>query len=208
MSNASTPPNSSPSHLLLVDDDRLILVTLANGLRDAGYFVSTAESADDAEAFLASGARPDLAILDVQMPGTDGLSLAQRLHDFEHVPFVMLSAYSDAPTVAKATQSGALAYMVKPIDAAQMVPTITAALLRARELRALHTLTAQLQTALEVEREVSVAVGITMVQYRLGRQAAFDMLRTAARTQRRKLADVAQTVVQAHAALLPTHHSP
>ena len=145
--------------------------------------------------------RPDLAILDVQMPGTDGLTLAQRLRDFEHLPFVMLSAYSDAPSVEKATQSGALAYMVKPIDVAQMVPTIAAALLRAQDLRALHTLTEQLRSALDVEREISVAVGITMVQYRLGRQAAFDMLRAAARTQRRKLAEVAKGVVQAHAGL-------
>lgn len=201
MPYTSPPPNPPLLHLLLVDDDRLILATLANGLRDAGYFVSTAESADDAEAFLASGARPDLAILDVQMPDADGLTLAQRLHDFEHVPFVMLSAYSDAPTVEKATQSGALAYMVKPIDAVQMVPTITAALTRAKEMRAMHKLTAQLRGALEVEREVSMAVGITMVQYRLGREAAFDMLRTAARTQRRKLVEVAQAVVQAHATL-------
>lgn len=185
-------------HLLLVDDDRLILVTLARGLRFAGYFVSTAESAEEAEAILASGVRPDLAILDVQMPGGDGLTLAQRLHDFEHLPFVMLSAYSDAPSVGKATESGALAYMVKPIDVPQMVPTITAALTRAKELRAMHTLTAQLRCALEVEREVSVAVGITMMQYRLGREAAFDMLRTAARAQRRKLVEVAQAVVQAH----------
>lgn len=208
MPNTSSPSLSPHSHLLLVDDDRLILATLANGLRDAGYFVSTAESADDAVAFLASGARPDLAILDVQMPGTDGLSLIQRLHDFEYVPFVMLSAYSDAPTVAKATQSGALAYMVKPIDAVQMVPAITAALLRARDLRSLHTLTEQLQAALAVEREVSVAAGITMVQYRLGREAAIDMLRTAARAQRRKLADVATAVLEAHAAVLPVHQSP
>jgi len=195
--NQSTPS----SHLLLVDDDRLILATLASGLRHAGYQVSTAESADDAEAFLANGARPDLAILDVQMPGTDGLTLAQRLRDFEHLPFVMLSAYSDAPSVEKATQSGAQAYMVKPIDVAQMVPTIAAALLRAQEIHALHTLAEQLRSALDVEREISVAVGITMVQYRLGRQAAFDMLRAAARTQRRKLAEVAKGVVQAHAGL-------
>lgn len=201
MPSASQLPSSTTTHLLLVDDDRLILTTLASGLRNAGYFVSTAESADDAEAFLTTGARPDLAILDVQMPQVNGLTLAQRLRDFEHVPFVILSAYSDAPTVEQATQSGALAYMVKPIDVPQMVPTIQAALLRAQELSAMRTLADQLQRALNVERDVSLAVGIIMVQYRLSRQAAFAQLRSAARTQRRKLAEVGKEVVDAHAAL-------
>jgi response regulator NasT len=188
--------------LLLVDDDRLILSTLANGLRHAGYQVSTAESALDAQDFLSAGhGLPDLVILDVQMPQTDGLALAQRLRAFEHLPFVMLSAYSDAASVASATQAGALAYMVKPIDVPQMVPTIEAALLRAKDLHRLHAASEQLKNALAVERVVSVAVGITMVQYRLSREAAFDMLRSAARRQRGKLSDVAQTVLQAHEAL-------
>jgi len=192
---------SCKAHLLLVDDDRLILSTLASGLRHAGYRVSTAESAQDAEALLANGDRPDLAILDLQMPQVDGLALADRLRDFEHVAFVMFSAYSDAASVDKAVSLGALSYLVKPMGVAQMVPALEAALLRARELHSLHGMTAQLQNALVVERGVSLAVGITMVQYRLSRQAAFDMLRTAARTQRRKLADVAHAVLQAHEAL-------
>jgi response regulator NasT len=63
--------------LLVVDDDRLVLALMASGLTDAGYGVTTAESVEDAEAWLAGGARPDLAILDVRMPGQGGLALAQ-----------------------------------------------------------------------------------------------------------------------------------
>ena len=68
--------STAPAHLLLVDDDRLILTTLAGGLRASGYRVSTAESVDDAQALLTSGVRPDLAVLDMHMPGRDGLELA------------------------------------------------------------------------------------------------------------------------------------
>jgi response regulator NasT len=186
------------AHLLLVDDDRLILSTLSSGLRAVGYQVSAADSAEEAESLLASGIRPDLAILDVQLPNADGLSLAERLHEFEHLPFVMLSAYGDAKSVAAATRLGALAYMVKPMDVPQMVPTIEAALLRARELRALQSHTQQLQNALSVERNVSVAVGILMMQHRLGRQAAFELLRNAARNQRGKVADLALAIVENH----------
>lgn len=191
------------SHLLVVDDDRLILYTLASGLRDAGYQVSTAESAQEAQNFLTIGEAPDLAILDVQMPQVDGLMLAERLRDFEHVPFVILSAYSDTASVDRATQLGALSYMVKPIDVPQMVPNIEAALQRAKDMSHLHSTSAKLKEALGVERVINVAVGITMVQYQLSRAAAFDTLRGAARSQRRKMSDIAQTVIQAHEMVFP-----
>jgi len=80
--------------LLIVDDDRLVLALMVSGLTEAGYGVTTAESAEDAEAWLAGGALPDLAILDVRMPGQGGLALAQRLRELDHIPFMMLSAYS------------------------------------------------------------------------------------------------------------------
>lgn len=189
-------PDSDRPHVLLVDDDRLILSTLGNGLTHAGYQVSTAESQDEVESFLAGGQRPDLVILDVQMPQSDGLALAQRLRDFYHLPFIMLSAYSDASRVVRATELGALGYLVKPLDIPQIVPTMEAALARARELQQLKSTGAQLQQALDAERSVSVAVGIAMMQYRLGRAAALNVLRESARSQRRKLADVAQDLVQ------------
>lgn len=115
------PNATSETTILLVDDDRLVLSTLSMGVARAGYRVVTAESADDAEAFLASGERPDLAILDVRMPGTSGLALAERLRSLDHIPFMLLTAYSDPETVERATASGALAYLVKPVDRKSVV---------------------------------------------------------------------------------------
>ena len=193
--------STAPAHLLLVDDDRLILTTLAGGLRASGYRVSTAESVDDAQALLTSGVRPDLAVLDMHMPGRDGLELAQRLRDLEHLPFLVLSAYSDPATVERATQLGTLSYMVKPLAISQIRPTIEAALRRAQELDALRQAQLQLQEALNGDRDISVATGITMMQYRLQRSAAFELLRCAARAQRRKLAHVAADIIQSSEAL-------
>ena len=188
--------STAPAHLLLVDDDRLILTTLAGGLRASGYRVSTAESVDDAQALLTSGVRPDLAVLDMHMPGRDGLELAQRLRDLEHLPFLVLSAYSDPATVERATQLGALSYMVKPLAISQIRPTIEAALRRAQELDALRQAQLQLQEALNGDRDISVATGITMMEYRLQRGAAFELLRCAARAQRRKLTQGAADIIQ------------
>jgi AmiR/NasT family two-component response regulator len=186
----------TPAHILLVDDDRLVLTTLSHGLQRAGYRVSSADSAEDAEHILATGMRPDLAILDVRMPGNSGLQLAQRLRQLDHIPFLMLSAYSDAATVEQANACGALSYLVKPIDLAQLAPAVAAALARAHELTALNASRQQLQTALDSERDISIAVGITMAQQQLGRDAAFTLLRNTARSQRCKLADLAAQVIQ------------
>lgn len=181
--------------LLLVEDDRLVLAVIASGLTDAGYCVTSAESAEDAEAWLAGGQRPDLAILDVRMPGTGGLHLAQRLHELDHIPFMMLSAYTDPKIVAQAAQYGALGYVVKPQDVTQLIPAIEAALARANELQDLRATRQQLQAALDSERDISVAVGITMMQYRLKRSDAFELLRTTARSKRCKLAALAAEII-------------
>jgi len=183
--------------ILLVDDDRLVLSTLSRGLSKAGYSVSTAESADDAEALLAGGERPDLAILDVSMPGRSGLELAERLRSFDHIPFMLLTAYSDQQIVDRATACGALGYLVKPMDTPQLLPAIKAALARAEDMLNLQATGRQLQEALNREREISIAIGITMVQYRLDRKAAFELLRKTARSQNRKLTELAADVIRA-----------
>lgn len=183
------------AHLLLVDDDRLVLATLVESLRDAGYRVSWAESGEEAQSFLASGERPDLAILDVRMGGMDGLTLARRLHEFDRIPFLMFSAYSEQNMVDEATRCGALGYLVKPLDVAQLVPAIEAGLARASELSELRVVREQLQTALDAERAISIAIGITMVQQNLNRRAAFELLRGLARRRRCKLADLARELV-------------
>jgi response regulator NasT len=190
--------DTSGQHLLLVDDDRLVLTTLAHALTQVGYQISTADSADEAESWLTEGhQRPQLVILDVQMPGQSGLTLTQRLRELDHIPFMMLSAYSDQATVAEATQQGALSYAVKPIDPVQLIPLIEAALARANELQELRTTRLQLQTALDNERDINAAVGITMMQHRLTRKAAFDLLRQGARNQRCKLIELAQRIITA-----------
>lgn len=185
------------ARLLLVDDDRLVLSTLSSGLIDAGYDVSAAESAEEAEMLLAGGRRPDLAIVDIRMSGQDGLYLARRLRELDHIPFLMLSAYSEQRMIDQASRHGALGYLVKPLDTPQLLPAIEAALSRANELQSLRETRSQLQAALDAERDISVAIGITMAQQRLGRQEAFEQLRKSARSQRRKLGEVAMDVIRA-----------
>jgi response regulator NasT len=184
------------ARLLLVDDDRLVLATLGSGLLAAGYDISSAESVEEAEMLLSSGMRPDLVIVDIRMSGHDGLYLAHRLRELDHIPFLMLSAYSDPGMIEQASECGALGYLVKPLDTPQLVPAIEAALSRANELQGLRETRKQLQAALDAERDINVAIGITMAQQQLARQQAFDLLRKTARSQRRKLAELAAEVIR------------
>jgi two-component system, response regulator PdtaR len=131
---------------LLADDDRLVLATLTEGLRRAGYTVLDAAGGDEAIR-LACEHKPDLAILDMRMPGRDGLAVARWLCEHTDCPFLFLSAYGDTEVVSAAVQAGALGYLVKPLDVQQILPSIEAALNRGRELRALLEEEAQLSAA-------------------------------------------------------------
>lgn len=186
----------SPVKVLLVDDDRLVLATMTSGLEQAGYAVQACASAEAARRILAV-AHPDIAVLDVRMPDQSGLDLAGHLREETDVPFIFLTAYSEADVVRKAAENGALGYLVKPADIPQLVPAIEAALARAADLRKLRATGEQLQTALNENREVSMAVGLIMERRKLDRQQAFETLRTHARSQRRKIGEVAQEILAA-----------
>ena len=184
------------ARILIADDDRLVRVTVATGLRQAGYEVIEAADGEDAVR-LARCEKPALAMLDLRMPRLSGLEAAARLRSETDVPFIVLSAYDDTKAVREAVDAGALGYLVKPIDVRQMLPTIEAALDRAAEIRELRTSQSQLNTALEQGRETSVAVGIMMARHQLEEREAFELLRGHARRSRRKLADVAAELVRA-----------
>jgi DNA-binding response OmpR family regulator len=112
--------------ILVVDDDRLVLATVTHGLSQAGYEVIDADNGDDA-ILLARKHRPELALLDIRMEGKSGFDVAAYLREYCHIPFMFLSAFSDPDTVAQVAALGAVAYMVKPLDVGQIVPTVEAA---------------------------------------------------------------------------------
>ncbi|MEZ5615145.1 MAG: response regulator [Rhodocyclaceae bacterium] len=187
---------TQPRKVLLVDDDRLVLATLASGLEQAGYAVQACASAEEAKRVLALDV-PDIAVLDVRMPGASGLDLAGELAEAGGIPFIFLTAYSEADIVMRAAEHGALGYLVKPVDMPQLIPAIEAGLARAADLSKLRHTGQQLQNALNESREVSMAIGLLMERYRLDRQQAFEALRGAARTQRRKIGELAEDMLAA-----------
>ena len=184
--------------ILLVDDDVLILGLLGKFLQLAGYEVRIATGGAMALEMLGdSGREPDLALLDVSMPGMSGLELAQSLQADFGVPFMFLSASDDQAIVRQAADCGAVGYLVKPFDTAHIAPAIQAALARADEIRTLRSNEERLTLALQQGREVGIAIGVLMERYKTDRERAYRVLRDYARSHQRKLNDVAAEMLAA-----------
>jgi AmiR/NasT family two-component response regulator len=191
---ATQPANVARHTLLIADDDRLVLATLGRGLREAGFRVLEADDGQRAVE-MCREARPALAIIDQQMPGLSGLEVAERLASEAQVPFIFLTAAADEQVVDSALQSGALAYLVKPLDLPQVIPTVRAALRRAGEIESLRAQTVQLGTALRQGREISMAIGLVMARLGVTQDEALERLRLQARSARVRMETLARTLI-------------
>ena len=192
--------------ILLVDDDPLLLDYLKTVLDHSGYETMTAESAAEALQRVAEReADIALALLDISMPGMSGLDLARRLKEHTSVAFMFLSSVDDAETARQAASHGAVGFVVKPVDAARLLPAFESALARADEIRRLRRTEANLNAALAAGRETSLAVGLLMARYQTDRNTAFEVLRDHARSSRRKVNEVAEQLVAAEELLNGLH---
>ncbi|HHJ14773.1 MAG TPA: response regulator [Gammaproteobacteria bacterium] len=181
--------------VLVADDNPEDLELISRGLREAGFSVLQARNGDEAEQ-LALDQQPDLTILDLRMPMKDGFEVAQSLNE-AGLPFISLTSYGEQEMVERAAEAGSLAYLVKPLDVEQLVPAVQAALRAADEKRHMKANMEQMDKALSQSREISMAVGILMERCNFTAIQAFDALRDEARTQRRRIADIAAEYFQA-----------
>jgi two-component system, response regulator PdtaR len=186
--------------ILVVDDDRLVLATVAHGLAQAGYEVIDADNGDDA-ILLARQHKPDLALLDIRMEGKSGLDVAAYLREYLHVPFMFLSAFADDETVQQVKALGAVAYLVKPLDIGQILPTVAAAFAnlpaRGDASRPAAVPVAPAAPVTAASELVPMAVGVLMHRYSLQRGPALARLQKLAADEQRSLPDQAGRVVEA-----------
>lgn len=200
-------PNSAPvakRRILIVDDDPLLLQFLNEVIGHAGYDTVTASSGEEALQQIAEG-EPDMALLDITMPGMSGLELAHHLKTHTTVPFMFLSAIGDSESTRQAAAYGALGYLVKPVDAERLMPAFEAGLARADEIRQLRRTELNLNAALAAGRETSLAVGLLMGKFQTDRNTAFEVLRDHARSSRRKINEVADQLLAAEETLNSLH---
>lgn len=195
-SKAAVDTTTEPAIILIAEDDRASRQLLSTCLKRAGYEVIECETGPDAVR-LAVEHQPGLVILDIMLPGMNGNEAAAAIRRETDVPFMFLSALDEAQVVRQAIEGGALGYLVKPLNIPQLIPTVQAALARSQDLSKLRTAERNLSTALSIGRETSTAVGILMERHKLTQAAAFELLRAEARSQRRRVADLAEMIVGA-----------
>jgi AmiR/NasT family two-component response regulator len=161
----------------------------------AGFDV-VAEARDGAEAVeLARTCEPDLALLDVRMPGMDGIDAARAILEERPLPVVIITAYSHYDVVARAVEAGVFGYLVKPFREADLLPAIQTARARHAELAAVRAESDSLRAALAARKLIERAKGVLMDREGLTEAEAFNRMRSAAQRTGRTLVDIAEAVV-------------
>jgi two-component system, response regulator PdtaR len=190
-----TQAGTQRKRVLIAEDEALIRLDLAEMLAEEGYEV-VGEAADGETAVrLAEELKPDLCILDIEMPIMDGLAAAERIAGARIAPVIILTAFSQRDLVERARAAGAMAYLVKPFQQSDLVPAIEIALSRYAELAALESEVAGLTDRLETRKAVERAKGLLMTTYRMSEPQAFKWIQRTAMDHRMTMRDVAERIV-------------
>ena len=181
--------------VIVAEDESLIRIDIVETLRDHGFEV-IAEAADGEKAVaLAEELRPDLVVMDVKMPLMDGISAAEILTKKKIAPVVLLTAFSQRELVERASEAGALAYVVKPFTPSDLIPAIDIALGRYAQIQALEDEVADMSERLETRKILDRAKGILNNTMGLTEPEAFRWIQKASMDRRLTMKEVAQTVI-------------
>jgi response regulator NasT len=188
--------NSSVSiRVVIAEDEAIIRLDLKETLEEEGYQVIGESGRGDQALELIRELRPDLAILDVKMPGMDGLEVARQIDVEKICGVLILTAFSQREMVEHARDAGALAYLVKPFQKSDLIPAIEVAIGRFRELQTLSGHVEALGEQIEARKIIDRAKGQLMDQFSMKEQDAFAFIQRAAMQDRVKMRDVADRIL-------------
>ena len=183
------------TRVVIAEDEAIIRLDLKETLQEEGYEVVGETGRGDEAVDLVRDLDPDLAILDIKMPGMDGLTAARHIAGERRAAVLILTAFSQRDLIEQARDAGALAYLVKPFQRSELIPAVEIALGRHREMRALHDQTQSLEDQLETRKLVDRAKGILMDNHGMGESEAFDWIQKTAMNSRLRAKDVAEQVI-------------
>ena len=191
-----TPAPQKPPRIVIAEDEAIIRLDLKEMLEEEGIEV-VGEAADgDAAVRLAHEKEPDLVIMDIKMPGLDGLSAAEQILDRDLGAVLILTAFSGKDLVQRAAEAGAMAYLVKPFQKSDLIPAIELALARHAELAALKKESADLAERLEARKLVDRAKGKLIDEQNMGEAEAFRHIQKRAMDERKSMKDVAREILE------------
>jgi response regulator NasT len=185
---------NSKRRIVVAEDESLIRMDIIETLKDQGFDV-VGEAGDGIKAIeLAKELMPDLMVMDIKMPDMDGLSAAEQIAKLR-IPVVFLTAFNQQELVTRASEVGAMAFLVKPFSPEDLLPAIEVALSRHQQLVQLESEVSDLTERLETRKLIERAKGVLGVQMGLSEPEAFRWIQKAAMDRRIGMVDVAKTIL-------------
>ena len=183
------------TRVVIAEDEAIIRLDLKETLEEEGYEVVGETGRGDEAVELVRQLEPDLAILDIKMPGLDGLAAAREITSERTSAVLILTAFSQRDLIEQARDAGALAYLVKPFQRTELIPAVEVALGRFREMQALFDQNSTLEEQLETRKVVDRAKGILMDDHGLSEGDAFSWIQKRAMSDRVTMRRVAEQVI-------------
>jgi two-component system, response regulator PdtaR len=181
--------------VVIAEDEAIIRLDLKETLEEEGYEVVGETGRGDEAIELVRQHKPDIAILDIKMPGLDGLSAAREITKERNAAVLILTAFSQRDLIEQARDAGALAYLVKPFQRSELIPAVEVALGRFQEMRALEAEVKGLEDQLETRRLVDRAKGLLMDKHSLSENDAFSFIQKTAMRERSTMKVIAEQVI-------------
>jgi response regulator NasT len=183
------------TRVVIAEDEAIIRLDLKEILEEEGYEVVGETGRGDEAVALVKANKPDLAILDIRMPGMDGLAAAREITTDHSAAVLILTAFSQRDLIEQARDAGALAYLVKPFARNELVPAIEVAVGRFQQMKALQEENLSLQDQIETRRVVDRAKGMLMDRHEMKEGEAFTFIQKTAMRERVQMKDIAQRII-------------
>jgi AmiR/NasT family two-component response regulator len=183
------------TRVVIAEDEAIIRLDLKETLQEEGYEVVGETGRGDEAVALVKDLAPDLAILDIKMPGLDGLSAAREISEDRRSAVLILTAFSQRDLIEQARDAGALAYLVKPFQRSELIPAVEVALGRFREMQALFDQNSSLEDQLETRKVVDRAKGQLMDGHGFSESEAFSWIQKRAMQERKTMRAVAGEII-------------
>jgi response regulator NasT len=190
---------AAAARVVIADDEAIIRLDLKEILEEAGYEVVAETGRGDEVVSLVDQHLPDLAVLDVKMPGLDGISAARQIGSRHDIPVLLLTAFSQRDLIEQARDAGVSAYLIKPFRKAELIPAVEQVLRTAVEERALAVeaeVGSVAEDKLETRRLVEQAKEKLMDRFAMAEDEAFSFIQQTAMGTRTRMRDVAASIVE------------
>ena len=181
--------------LIVAEDETIIRMDLTERLQASGYQVVGEAGDGESAVRMARELRPDVVVMDIRMPETDGIEAARRLTKERIAPVVLVTSYSDKHLIDQAGEAGAIGYVLKPVRDNELESAIEVAMSRHREFLTINAEAEDLRGQLETRKAVERAKGLLMMRLELDEAEAFKRIQKLSMDRRKPMREVAEAII-------------